>query len=254
MRQKLQATAVAVGLGIVLCCAAGSVQAADLVQNGGFEQNTGGGQLGFNTTAADWATTGYNFLFSPGSADTTGVTGQYGNLQLWGPNNGSANGLPATSPDGGYYIGADGAYDAGPITQTISGLTIGAQYVVSFYWAGAQQSGFDGANTEQWQVSFGSNTQSTPVYDNSSHGFSGWMSQTFTFTADATSDVLGFLAIGTPIAPSVPPFALLDGVSVNEVSEPASIALLAVGAVALGGVVRRRRANRADGVAVVHNG
>ena len=73
---------------------------ADLVTNGDFEEITnGGGQLGFNTNATDWtsATTSYNFSFTPGSADTTGVTGQYGNLQLWGPNNGSANGLPATS-------------------------------------------------------------------------------------------------------------------------------------------------------------
>jgi len=194
---------------------------ANLVTNGGFESTTNGaGQLGYNTNATGWTTSGYNFLFTPGSADTTGVAGQYGSLQLWGPNNGSANGLPATSPAGGNYIGDDGAFDAGPISQTLTGLTAGNNYVVGFYWAGAQQYGFTGPNTEQWQVGFGSQTQDTAVYSNPSHGFSGWMYQSFTFTADSTSDTLSFLAIGTPISPSVPPFALLDGVSANLAPEP----------------------------------
>lgn len=153
---------------------------ADMVTNGGFEPTTNGaGQLGYNTNATDWTTSGYNFLFTPGSADTTGVNGEFGSLQLWGPNNGSANGLPATSPAGGNYIGDDGAFDAGPISQTLNGLTVGANYVVGFYWAGAQQYGFTGPNSEQWQVSFGSETQDTVVYSNPSHGFSGWMYQSF---------------------------------------------------------------------------
>jgi hypothetical protein len=104
------------------------------------------------------------------------VNGQYGIVGLWGPGNGSANGLPATSPDGGNYVGADGAFQQGAITPTINGLVVGQTYAVSFDWAGAQQLGFNGPNTEQWVVGFGSDTQSTAVYNNSSHGFSGWNS------------------------------------------------------------------------------
>ena len=81
---------------------------------------------------------------------------------------------------------------------------MGETYAVTFEWAGAQQEGFDGLNTEQLEVSLGSQNQFTTVYDNAIHGFSGWMPQTFYFTADATSEVLSFLAIGTPISPSVP--------------------------------------------------
>ena len=217
---------------------------ADLVTNGDFEEITnGGGQLGFNTNATDWtsATTSYNFLFTPGSADTTGVTGQYGNLQLWGPNNGSANGLPATSPNGGNFVGMDGAFQAGPLQQTINGLTVGETYAVTFEWAGAQQEGFDGPNTEQLEVSLGSQNQFTTVYDNPSHGFSGWIPQTFYFTADATSEVLSFLAIGTPISPSVPPFSLLDSVSMMAVPEPSTWAMMVVGFGGLGFAAYRRR-------------
>jgi hypothetical protein len=203
---------------------------ADLVINGGFETTTnGGGQMNVITNATGWATTGYNFIFTPGSADTTGVSSQFGtdDLLLWGPNDGSANGLPATSPAGGNFVGADGAYDAGAITQTINGLTAGNSYTVGFWWAGAQQHGFDGVTTEQWQVSFGSQTQSTAVVTNADKGFTGWEYQTLKFTADSTSDVLSFLAVGTPLSPSEPPFVLLDGVSVDAAStpEPGSILL-----------------------------
>jgi hypothetical protein len=213
---------------------------AQLVQNGDFETTTNGsGQLGYNTNATGWTTTGYNFLFTPGSADTTGVTGQYGNLQLWGPNNGSANGLPATSPTGGNYIGADGDFDVGPIQQTITGLVAGQQYTLGFWWAGAQQQGYTGPTTEQFAVSFGLQTQDTAVANNASEGFTGWMHQDFTFTADGTSDVLSFLAIGTPAG--VPPFSLLDGVTLSAVPEPSDLILLGGGIAMVAGLAWRRR-------------
>ena len=207
----------------------------NLVLNGDFETTThGGGQLGYNTTAAFWNTSGYNFLFTPGTGDTNGVTGTYGNLKLWGPNDGSANGLPATSPTGGNYVAADGAYQVGAITQTVSNLFVGSTYSLSFYWAGAQQEGFTGPTTEAWQVSLGSQTFTTATNNNASHGFTGWVQQTFNFTATATNEVLSFLAKGTPSG--VPPFSVLDGVSMTQVSSPTPApepSTLQYGAVAL---------------------
>jgi hypothetical protein len=71
--------------------------------------------------------------------------------------------------------------------------------------------------------------------------FSGWMTQSFTFTADNTSDVLSFLALGGPGA-SQPPFALLDGVSLTAaVPEPITWSLMLTGVGLLGGALRHRR-------------
>ena len=240
MKLKFGCAAIAAIIGVSVMFA-GATALANLVTNGSFETLTNGaGQLGYNTNATGWTTTGYNFVFASGTADHAGATGQYGNLQLWGPGNGAANGLPASSPDGGNFIAADGAFQTGAISQTITGLTRGQQYSVGFWFAGAQQSGFTGTTTEQWLVSLGSQTLATDILNDASHGFTGWQHVTMTFTADGTQDVLSFLAAGTPNGE--PPFSLLDGVTMN-VPEPASMTLMSVGLAALG-LVRRRRNTR----------
>lgn len=209
----------------------------NLVINGNFESTTNGlGQLGHNTNVTGWTTDGYNFVMDA-AVNSTGVTGQYGNLTLWGPPLGSSNGFTA-SPLGGNFIGADGAYLVAPISQMINGLVAGKTYRVNFDWAGAQQYGYSGANSEQWEVKLGSQSQFTPVYTNASHGFSGWMSQSFTFDATSSSELLSFIAHGTPSG--VPPFALLDGVSVTAAPEPKSWAMMVLGFGALGVMLRRR--------------
>jgi hypothetical protein len=222
----------------------------DYVNNGSFSLTTNGtGQLTFNTVATDWTsdkynatTDGYNFLFASGIADTTGATGADGNLKLWGPNDGSANGLPASSPDGGNYIAADGVYEQGAITQQIVDLTVGDQYTVGFWWAGAQQEGFNGATTEWWDVTLGDQTRQTTVVSNATHGFTGWEYVSFNFIADASDTVtplLSFLAGGTPAGE--PPFVLLDGVNLYQTPEPATYAMIGLGLVAIPLAARLRK-------------
>jgi len=255
--------AIAAFSAIALSVFAFSTQAANLVSNGGFETTTGsstGGQLGYNVTATGWSVPSptssppgsYAFLFTPSATPTTsgtnadngGVTGQYGNLQLWGPGNGSANGL-ILSPNGGNFIGADGPYQPGAISQTIAGLTVGATYNVSFYYAAAQQYNYTGSTGSDWTVGLGgSPTQTTALLSIGSKGFSGWHSDTLTFTATSASEVLSFLAGGNG-GSSLPPFALLDGVSMTQVTTPIPAALFFV-APALAGVFGFSRRKRTE--------
>ena len=232
---------ITLALAAVAAMSAMSAHAVNLVVNGGFEATTNGkGQLGFNTNATGWTNAnGYTFLFTPGSADTSGAIGEFGQLSLWGPGNGSANGL-TVSPTGGNFIASDGAFQTTPIKQTITGLVAGQKYDLGFDWGAAQQFGFTGATTEQWQVSLGGETHSTAVASAASHGFSGWKHQVLSFTATGASEVLSFLAVGTPNG--VPPFALLDGVTLTAaVPEPSTWALMLGGFAVVGFIARRRR-------------
>jgi hypothetical protein len=237
MKNLVSAAVVALSL-----VAGGSAHAVQFVTNGGFETTTGGsptgyGQLGYNVTATGWSTSGYNFLFNDSNV-STGVTGSFGGLSLWTSSNGGLDAIPA-SPAGGNFVAADGAFQVGAITQTLNGLTVGAQYAVSFYWGAAQQSGFDGATTDKWTVSLGSESKDTNVISLASHSFSGWEKETLTFTATSSSEVLSFLATGTPAG--VPPFALLDGVSVTGVPELSTWGMMLAGFAGLGVAARLRR-------------
>jgi hypothetical protein len=234
--------------GCVFAGALTSAHATNLVVNGSFSSLAVPGlatQIGVNSQqVTGWTSApfsfmvpSYNFVYTPGSADTTGSN----SIKLWGPNNGSANGLPATSPDGGNYLALDGVFHPGTLSQTINGLIVGQKYNVSFYWAGAQQFSFHGTTTEGFNVSLGGQTLSTGTVTNASHGFTGWQKTTLTFTADNTTDVLSFLATGTPIG--VPPLSVLDGVSMDlqtPVPEPATLGLVLTGIAGVGRLISRR--------------
>ena len=108
---------------------------------------------------------GYNILFTGDVAADTSINPdtrytssepQYLNVNF--------NSL---SPDGGAFVGLDGDPNfTGALTQTINGLTIGQEYQLTFYWAGAELYNRTGYATIQLTGSFGSDTFATPVYPN----------------------------------------------------------------------------------------
>jgi hypothetical protein len=203
-------------------------------------------QAGTSTDITGWTSTGYNFIFTPGTATSTGAySPQYSNyLSLWGAANigtGVTNTWNGNSPEGGNFIGADGAFEVGAITQSITGLTIGTTYLLTFEWAGAQQHGYNGATSEGWQACLGSTCNGTGMLNNSSNGFTGWHNASFAFKASAATETLSFLAAGTPSGE--PPFSLLDNVSLTQdLPEPRTLALM--GASLAGLIAARRFAGR----------
>jgi hypothetical protein len=229
-----------------LIAAPGAFAGTNLVQNGDFSLASGqttSCQVGYNCSVADWSSSnGYNFDFLPNTATSVGALGEYKTLSLWGAANGGSSTWDGNGPAGltaSNFLGADGAFLVEPITQTILGLNVGDRYALTFDWAGAQQSGYTGATSEQWVVSFGGQKQSTAVVPNAAKGFTGWMVQTFDFTATSTQEVLSFLAVGTPNGQ--PPFSLLTGVDLEDIAEPGSLVALVVGLTAVGVARRRRR-------------
>jgi hypothetical protein len=224
-----------------------------------------------STTACNTADGGYPFLFvvTPGISDGlhTGPTNGFADpwddaggagktatptyRSLWGLGNGGV-GPDGTTQTGAFdgngpgsntvhnFLIADGAYHPDAIGQTVNGLHVGDHYQLTFDWAAGQWYGNTGATTERFLVTFGNDSASTLTYNLPSKGFSGWMQATFDFTATAGSESLSFLGIGTPNGE--PPMLLLDDVAMIDTPEPAALAMMAVGVVALGFTMRRRRA------------
>lgn len=229
-------------------------KAQNLVTNGTFVVTGGTTSFQFGTwgpytpteTLSGWASTGYNFVFIPGSNAATSYYGA-GNVSFWGPAYSVANGYTGTAPGGGNFVALDADYpsnDSGghaataAMTQTINGLVPGTTYNVSFAWAGAQQQGFTGATTENLTVSLGASSQTTQTVNLASQGFSGWINQTFGFIATSSSEVLSFLAGGSP---AIPPFVLVANVSMTKAPEPPSAALMLTSLAGLAWFGARRR-------------
>lgn len=155
---------------------------------------------------------------------------------------------PITIRPGGLNISAtirlNSEKSANALSQSIGGLSLGQTYILSFDYAAAQfrnaaGSNWFGASDSGWQVSLGTQSQTTPTLNIASQGFSGWQSETMTFTATAVSETLSFLAVGGPSG--VSPVALRDGVSLDAAPEPSAVSLLATALAGIGLLCARRR-------------
>src|SRR3984957_18551792 len=275
----------AFGAASILAAVSMPALAGNLVTNGGFETNFGAGQFNQTlpgssgsqnashpgTTASGWTVAGTNANFPDGYAfifkNSNSFTMSNGNV---GPasefaNPSGSNTLPLwgnsrdASPEGNYFYGVDSTYHPSALTQEIGGLIDGHPYTLTFDYAAAQQFDYDGNTIDDWDVTLGGQTIATTNINLHSHAFSGWETESVTFTYEGDGGLLSFVNNGmggcnsdfkdcAPIDPRAsggPPFSLLDGVSLTgSAPEPSTWAMMVIGfaGLAYAGFRNRRRA------------
>ncbi len=209
------------------CLFAGAVKAATVV-NGDLT-----GVPGISTTPPNWtASTESPDLTSPGGITDSGFI--------------YANSAPA-SPNGGTFVIVEASTAAVEgFSQTITGLTPGASYKITFFQSqvaltttGAPLTALF-TDPSQWSVSFSGTTILSPL-----ESFTGLGTQTWTpvslagFTAGSDSEVLEFTSV-LPVG-STQAYLGIDGIEVQQIPDPSSLALLAFTSL---GLVSRRLRNR----------
>ena len=200
---------------------------AQIVKNGDFESSTGNQQC-----AADWTCSRTKYF---------GVEP----VSFW---NGQIDGSDlAPSPNGGNVLIAYHVDGVDSISQTLTGLNAGTSYTLTYTLADAdRQTVTYGPGTMSWIASIGGtvlNTAANPgtIAIAGPQSATPWTTVSYNFVANASSEVLQFLASSSvPVAPE--PILALDGVKVvtAPIPEPGTYALLAAGLAAVGVVARRR--------------
>lgn len=227
----------------------------NLVSNGGFEQTSNGADkmTYLSTTPTGWSLTPINQ-----NNVQWGIAGTYSFVMtsptatVNAPIGGAFSMVAGTnSPDGGNLFAATsqiGSSGQQQLSQTITGLTVGNEYTLSFYEGLGQRSGYTGATSGSWDVTFAGQTYTSPTVNTPSGGFSGWTQRSTKFVAGSASEVLMFVFNGSPSGNY--PVGVLDGVWFGEQSpaavpeiDPAScgsVLSLVLGALGLAERKRRR--------------
>ncbi len=219
-----------------------SVQAQDLVMNGGFEMTTGNTSSFVMSSGTGGPFAPDDWTFSGGIGCVTFPASTLSQTNACGPVFDSLWPGWTESQNLGNFVLMDGdpTYH-GTLSQPVSVIN-GMSYDVSFDQAASQFNHFNGPTTEQWEVCLGTQCQFSALMTNAPHGFVPWESQTLTFTANTTGhEMLSFISEGTPAGE--PPVVLLDGVAMYAATtpEPGTLALTLGGLLGVVATLRSKK-------------
>ncbi len=210
---------------------------ASTLTNAGFEE----GSVGLALSIPGWT-----------GIDTPDVASP-GGLALGTPDIVLAKDLVA-SPDGGQFALLRNEPILGVtegVSQEVTGLVLGATYVVSFYVAngGIQdlRSSPDQVGEGHVVTAIGSASFTSPTLSFEGFGSQTWQQLSYSFVAENETDTISIIAEGYVGggAQNIGRLAM-DGVSITLVPEPQSIALIIAGLFGLG-IRQRPQAARAVG-------
>ena len=251
---------------VVLVAGLMSVHAnASLITNGSFENGANGTSLTFggqqpSLTFGQLAglPAGYSWGVFSGLPGWSHVSGYGPGIEV--QHNGtlsSAGGVNNNAADGKHYVELDthfntstpGNSNAG-MFQLISGLFVGQTYELSFWYRARDTTKDNNGLNVYWQENGSTLKTSTPTgtydYDGSNH--LNWVNYKQTLIATSTNMVIGFggageelyTANGNKTGGGSGKGALLDMVSLKQVSAPGTMALFGLAGLAL--FARRRKA------------
>ena len=239
-------------LGLAVAASLCSTAKGNLVLNGSLETSgtTDGVNLskssGQNLTIPNWSVHGNGTISGFNAVYDYGVPG--GSLPAYMPPSynscilGFVSGNSCPNPDGtGHFVNLDSdpAFPAA-ISQSISGLVSGQEYLLTFSWAAVERSDQHGPTTLNYlEVTLGDQHFDTAKINLPTDGFSGWFTDRDVFKWDGIGTTLTFLAHGNPTG--LPPTINLDGISLNATPEPASWEMFIAGFGLMGVFFARRR-------------
>jgi hypothetical protein len=210
---------------------------ANLISDGSFTTLATDSFIATSSTIPPWIVANTASTTNPLTCVVVTTAGDYCGKTYFG---GANFWVTPAAPTGDSYLVSDAnpAF-AQTISQTVTGLTVGKTYTVSFDEGGANVFGDGAASTESWAVTFGGVTETSATVTAPANSDAPFIGQTLSFTANSATETLSFLASGTPVGG--PPMALLANVDVEvAVPEPASFALFGIAVLGLLALSRTR--------------